>query len=140
MKKIIIFTLFIFICVISQIIAAEDTKIKFSDALETCQKYSQLGGTSYENQYFNIQINLEKNKNKCQYREKIFQGKKFQMLTCNFDMGLLPNLSNSMRKYENTFKNEIAKNKIFEAKMTTNGEIFQNYLIDPAYCHITHSN
>ena len=41
--------------------------------------------------------------------------------------------------YNNTFKKEISKNNIFSAKLTSNGEVFQKYLVDPKYCQITHS-
>ncbi len=112
----------------------------FYEALKTCEKYSQSGTAGYKNETFGIQITLEKAKNnKCVYKEKIFQGADYQMLTCNFDQAQLPFLSGSMERYYNAYKKEIAKNKIFEAKMTTNGEIFQKYLIDKKYCQVTHS-
>ena len=61
------------------------------------------------------------------------------MLTCNFDKDQLLFMSDSMEKYSGIFKKELAKNKIFEAKMTTNGEVFQKYLANPKYCRITTS-
>ena len=73
------------------------------------------------------------------YKEKIYQGREYQMLTCNFDEGQLPFMSKSMEKFSETFKKQLAKNPIFEAKMTTNGEVFQKYLANPKYCTITHS-
>lgn len=111
----------------------------FTQALKTCETYEQVGTIDHNNEHFSIQVNLEKKGDKCVYREKIFQGKDYQMLTCNFDKAQLPFLSDSMQRFNDTFKKEIAKNRIFEAKMTTNGEIFQKYLIDKHICQITHS-
>lgn len=111
----------------------------FSQALKTCETYLQAGVVEHQQEYFNVQISLDKKGEKCVYKEKIYQGKDYQMLTCNFDKGQLPFLADSMQKFNETFKKEIAKNKIFEAKMTTNGEIFQKYLIDKHICQITHS-
>ena len=34
---------------------------------------------------------------------------------------------------------ELDKNKIFEAKLTTNYEVFQKYLSNPNTCEITYS-
>mgnify|MGYP003518574584 FL=1 len=48
-------------------------------------------------------------------------------------------MSSSMEKFNSEFKKQIAKNKIFEAKMTSNGEIFNKYLANPQFCTITHS-
>ena len=112
----------------------------FYEALEFCSPYSQDGGAVHEGQYFNILITLEKSKNKCVYKEKIYQNDKFQMLTCNFDKSTLPWLSESMKRFNEAYKKEISKNTIFEAKMTLNGEIFENYLIKPEYCSISHSS
>ncbi len=110
----------------------------FTKALRTCEKYSQTGTIPYKNEIFSIDISLDKKVNKCVYKEKIYQGANWQMLTCEFDKGQLPFLANSMSSFANEYKKDIAKNKIFEAKMTTNAEIFQKYLIDPKYCAITH--
>ena len=112
----------------------------FSQALLTCENYSKEGSIKHQNEVFNLLITLDKAKNgKCVYREKIYQDKDYQMLTCNFEKSELEFLSKSMEEFNKTFRSQIAKNNIFEAKMTTNGEIFQKYLIDPQYCKITHS-
>jgi len=112
---------------------------KFYEAIATCEEYSKQGSIEHKNETFNILVTLNKKGNKCVYKEKIYQDKDYQMLTCNFDDKQLNFLSNSMKNFTNTFPAQIAKNNIFEAKMTTNGEIFQKYLIDPQYCQITHS-
>ena len=111
----------------------------FSKALSTCEKYSQLGGVDYEHNYYNILITLDKNKKGCTYKEKIYQSSGYQMLTCNFEMGQLSKLADLMDKFVNAYKKDIDKNKIFEAKMTSNAEIFENYLINRKYCNITQS-
>lgn len=112
----------------------------FYEALKTCENYSQAGVAGYNNETFGIQITLQKARNnKCVYKEKIYQGNDYQMLTCNFDEVQLPFLSSSMEKFYNTYKKEIAKNRVFEAKMTTNAEIFEKYLINTKFCDITHS-
>lgn len=135
MKKSLLVLLFMTFCLTNISIAAE-----FPQALKTCEKFSQVGSASYNNEIFNISITLDKAKNgKCVYKEKIYQGKDYQMLTCNFDSGQLPALSASMETYNNKYKKEISKNKIFEAKMTTNADVFQKFLSNPKYCTITHS-
>lgn len=113
--------------------------LTFPQALATCEKYSKEGSIQYKNETFNLSISLNKSKNKCVYKEKIYQDIGYQMLTCNFEKSQLDFLSKSMEEYNKAFRKEIAKNPIFEAKMTTNGQIFQKYLIDPQYCKITHS-
>lgn len=112
----------------------------FPQAIKTCENYSKQGSITYNGEYFDILVTLEKAKdNKCVYKEKIYQDKDYQLLTCNFEQKQLGFLSDSMQRFNDTFKSQIAKNNIFEAKMTTNGEIFQRYLINPSYCKITHS-
>jgi hypothetical protein len=87
-----------------------------------------------------VLITLEKGKkNKCIYKEKIYQGGNFHLLSCKFDSQDLANISSSMKKYNEVFRKQIAKNYIFSAKMTSNGEIFQTYLANPQYCEITNS-
>lgn len=138
MKKLLFYFLLVaFIC-LNTTYALESNQ-NFPQAIKTCMEYSQTGSIAHNGEVFNILITLEKSKNKCVYKEKIFQDKNYQLLTCNFDESQLPFLSDSMQRFNNTFKKEIAKNKIFEAKMTTNGEIFQKYLANPKYCQITHS-
>ena len=111
----------------------------FTKSLRTCEKYSQLGGADYQNQYYNILITLEKNKKSCIYKEKIYQNTGYQMLTCKFDMGDVTGIADSMDNFVNHYKKEVAKNKIYEAKLTNNAEIFENYLINKKYCQITKS-
>ena len=112
----------------------------FSRALKNCDKYSLNGAIPYNGEVFNLLITLNKGKNdKCVYKEKIYQDKNYQMLTCNFTKSQLSFMSSSMEKFNSEFKKQIAKNKIFEAKMTSNGEIFNKYLANPQFCTITHS-
>ena len=115
-------------------------QLSFPQAVATCEKYSQEGMAEFKNEYFNIQITLDKKRGGiCVYKEKIFQGKNYQLLTCEFGENELNYISNSMQRFNDTFKTQIAKNRIFEAKLTTNGEVFQKYLANPNYCKITHS-
>ena len=111
----------------------------FTKSLRTCEKYSQLGGAEAGGQYYNILITLDKNKKSCIYKEKIYQSSGYQLLTCNFAMDELNSIADNMDKFVNTYKKEISKNKIFEAKLTNCGTIFENYLINPKYCKITMS-
>ena len=98
----------------------------FSGAVATCEEYFQEGVIEYNKEPFSISVSLKPLKNgACEYKEKIFQGKKYQMLTCEFEKAQLGFISDSMQRFNDTFKTEIAKNKIFEAKMTSNGEVFQ---------------
>jgi len=142
MKKVVILSLFIALFsvsyfVLNQYAVALDY---FPTAVKTCEKYSQEGTASNKNETFNILVTLQKSKNNmCTYKEKIYRGNDFQMLTCNFDSAQLEDISASMHKYNEIFKKEIAKNRIFEAKMTTNGEVFQKYLTNPKNCQITTS-
>ena len=115
-------------------------KSKFSQALKNCETYSQKGSITHNNEVFNISITLNKTfLNKCVYKEKIYQDNNYQMLTCTFKQNQLDYISDSMSRFYETFRVQISKNPIFEAKLTTNGEIFQKYLIDQKYCKITHS-
>ena len=61
------------------------------------------------------------------------------MLTCEFNQTQQDFIANSMTRFSDMFKKQIEKNRIFEAKLTTNGEVFQKYLANPQYCKITHS-
>ncbi len=112
----------------------------FSKALKTCEEYSQSGSAEYKNETFNITITLKKAKgNTCQYKEKIYQGKDYETLVCNFSQDQLDFMTGSMERFYKEFPKQIAKNKIFEAKLTSNGEIFQKYLINPKVCTIEQS-
>lgn len=130
---------FLFIFVFSTVnIAFAETD--FVKALRTCEKYSQTGTVSHSSEVFTLTITLDpKANNRCQYKEKISQGKDFELLTCNFDKAQLPFMAESMQKFSNIYKKEMLKNKIYEAKMTTNAEVFNKYLANPKYCTITHS-
>ena len=115
------------------------TTLSFPTALKTCENYSKTGGVTKQAQYFGITITLNKSKNKCIYKEKISQGKDWELLTCVFEKEQLPAIADSMQRFNDAFKADIAKNTIFEAKMTTNGEIFNGYLTNPNVCKVTHS-
>lgn len=109
----------------------------FVEALRTCSDYSQLGSSSFENQYYNILITLEKNKKKCTYKEKIYQQSSgYQTLVCNFNMEDLNYIADVMDRFTKAYATAIAKNKIHEAKLTNNSVIFEKYLINPKYCRI----
>ena len=138
MKKMIAFCTVLFFAFIG--VNQTNAQSFFPDALKNCEKYSNEGSAEKYNEVFNISITLEKAKNnKCVYKEKIYQDDHWELLTCNFEPSQLTFMSNSMKRFNEVFAKEIAKNRIFEAKMTTNGEIFQKYLANPKYCTITHS-
>ena len=140
MKKITFSIVLVCLCITFCCYSAYAMQTNFSKAIRTCEKFSQNGSVQKNGEVFNILVTLEKAKNgHCVYKEKIYQGDEYQMLTCNFNEGQLPFMSDSMEKYSEIFKKELAKNKIFEAKMTSNGEVFQKYLANPKYCTITHS-
>lgn len=138
MKKILsIISIVLLFCAVTMKIYAQNDFIK---AIKTCDSYSQDGAIEHNGEVFNIRITLDKAKdNKCIYREKIYQDKKYQMLTCEFNQTQQDFIANSMTRFSDMFKKQIAKNRIFEAKLTTNGEVFQKYLANPQYCKITHS-
>ena len=139
MKKIFI-SVALAILAISPLKSSAEAYLNFPSAVATCEKYSQEGAIEYGNEYFNLLITLEKKKgDTCIYKEKIYQGRNYQLLTCKFSPTELSYISNSMQRFNDTFKTQIAKNRIFEAKLTTNGEVFQKYLANPNYCKITHS-
>ena len=123
MKKILsIISIVLLFCAVTMKIYAQSDFIK---AIKTCESYSQDGAIEHDGEVFNIRITLDKAKdNKCIYREKIYQ---------------VDFIANSMTRFSDMFKKQIAKNRIFEAKLTTNGEVFQKYLANPQYCKITHS-
>ncbi len=112
----------------------------FSKALRTCDKYSQLGGVDFKGNYYNILITLDKNKKNCVYKEKVYRQNDFQLLTCNFPQNDWVFIADSMNKFNEAYKTQIAKNKIYEAKLTNNAEILERYLINSKICKITTSN
>ncbi len=138
MKKI-LFCLALLIAFMGVAIEKSIAKTKFSKALLSCEEYYQDGAIKHQNELFNLTITLSPKGDKCIYKEKIHQGSDFQMLTCKFNKSQLGFMSDSMDRLYNTYSTQIAQNPIFEAKLTSNGEIFQKYLVDPQYCEITHS-
>lgn len=129
--------IFIFVFSIADVAFAETEFVK---SLRTCEKYSQTGSVRYNDEIFNLTITLDpKTNNRCQYKEKITQGNDYELLTCYFDKTQLPFMAESMQKFSDLYKKELIKNKIYEAKMTTNAEVFNKYLANPKYCTITHS-
>lgn len=111
----------------------------FYEAIKTCSSYSKEGVIPFNHENFNLLITLDKKGDKCVYKEKIFQEKKYQMLTCNFRQTQLEPIAKSMKEYYDYYKTQIEKNPIFEGKMTSNGIVFQQYLVDSSICQITHS-
>lgn len=88
---------------------------------------------------FDLLITLQKVKDVCVYKEKIIQNNKWQLLTCKFNENQIPFIADSMDRYSSTYRKQMDKNKIFEAKLTTNYEVFQKYLSNPQTCEITYS-
>ena len=112
----------------------------FYEAIKTCEPYSEIGSAkNAQGAIFGIQVTLEKTKNSCVYKEKVYQGQFYQLLTCKFDDAVLPVLSTSMAKYSQTYKKQIDENHIFGATMTHNQEVFDDFLINENYCKITGS-
>ncbi len=111
----------------------------FTTAVETCQKYSKTGNIARNGEVYNLLITLENKGNHCQYKEKITYGVDYSLLTCNFPKTSLSYLANSMREYNDNFQAQIAKDNIYEAKLTNNYYIFEKYLANPQYCNITSS-
>lgn len=138
MKKWFIFG---FLAILTTLIYNQSTaQSTFPAAVKTCEAYIKEGSIEKNNEVFYLTITLEKLKNgKCEYKEKIYQDSDYELLTCQFEPTQLAFISASMTRFNEVFAKEIAKNQIFEAKMTTNGEVFQKYLANPKYCQITHS-
>ena len=138
MKKIVLSCLTISLSMLS--IAQTYAQTAFVEAIKTCENYKKEGSIKHQGEVYNLTITLNKAKgNKCIYKEKIHQDKKFQMLTCEFKQTQQDFIEDSMSRFSDTFKKEIAKNEIFEAKLTTNAEVFQKYLVDQTLCQITYS-
>jgi len=136
MKK--IFGVLLIIC--CMIFLCAQAENNFTQALKTCEKFSQLGGVNQDGQYYNILITLEKNKKSCMYKEKIYQQNSgSQTLSCVFSLDDTKDIAQSMDKFTAAYAKEIAKNKIHESKLTNNFEVFERYLINPKYCQITQS-
>ena len=112
----------------------------FTQAIKTCEEYKNQGSIRHQDEIFNILITLNKAKgNRCIYKEKIYQDDKYQMLTCEFKQSHQDYIADSMNRFSQEFRKEIAKNNIFEAKLTTNAEVFQKYLVNADMCKITYS-
>ncbi len=139
MKKIfLVLSLLLLIC--TTVFASAFPKTNFSKAILNCDTYRQEGSVKHNNEVFNILITLKKNfNNSCTYKEKIYQDDDYMLLTCTFKKGQMEFISNSMDRFYAELHNEINKNPIFEAKLTTNGEVFQKYLVNKDICQITHS-
>lgn len=135
MNKILSIVFFLVVCSVNCVFAETD----FTRALRNCEKYSQTGTIPYEGQNFDLLITLQKQKDVCLYREKIIQDNKWQLLACKFSENQIPFIADSMDKYSKVYRKELDRNKIFEAKLTTNYEVFQKYLSDPHTCEITYS-
>ncbi|MBQ4646393.1 MAG: hypothetical protein IJB79_03500 [Candidatus Gastranaerophilales bacterium] len=112
----------------------------FIKSIKTCEDFSEKSTLFHNGEAFDVLITLNKTKtNKCIYREKIYQNKDYQMLTCEFEQNQQDFIVDSMTRFTKMFEKQISKNKIFEAKLTNNGEVFQKYLANPQYCKITYS-
>lgn len=138
MKKNFIFCLVLFF-LISTTLVSFSKESEFSKAIKTCQNYTKNQDIIRGGEFFNIKVSLENKGNACVYKEKISQGDEFFVLTCNFSKNVLNYLSGQMEIYNDTYKNQIAKENIFEAKMTNNPAILDKYLSNPQYCNITTS-
>ena len=138
MKKV-LSCLFILVALMGIVIEKAYAKTKFASSMSTCQEYYQDGSIKHQNEFFNLTITLKPKGDKCIYKEKIYQGEYYQMLTCKFNKQQQAFISDSMDRFYNAFKTQINKNPIFEAKLTSNAEVFQRYLVDQQYCEITHS-
>ena len=134
-----LFCLFLLVVALGVAVEKSIAKTKFSNAIATCEEYYQDGSIKYQNEYFNLTITLKPKGDKCIYKEKIHQGEDFQMLTCKFNKSQQKFISESMDRFYNTIQTQIGKNPIFEAKLTSNAEVFQKYLVDNQYCQISHS-
>ena len=109
--------------------------LSFCDAIRHCNKTLAkiLKGV------YNIKVTLNKSKNKCVYNEKIYQGDTHQTLVCEFDSSQLENMANLMNAFYKAYPTQIAKNNIFEAKMSSNRDILKHYLMNPKYCKVIQS-
>ena len=138
MKKITIFAIFVIFSLFTIISAFAETE--FTRALSTCSPYTLNGSIPYQGQIFNLKISLQKGKgDKCTYKERIYQDIGYEELVCNFSNEQLKSITASMIEYSDTFKKELLKNKIFEAKLSSNAVVFQNYLVEPHICKINYS-
>ena len=113
----------------------------FARALRTCNPYILDDSLTRNGQTFNIAVSLEKSKKKsCIYKEKIYQGIEYQMLTCDINNDNLSQIADIMEKHYQNHKQEIQKERIFEAKMTSNNELLKTFLSDPKRCNITYAS
>lgn len=110
----------------------------FTKALSTCEEYSQKGIIVHQNEAYTVQVTLQKGKkDNCVYKEKITIGQNIHLLTCTFNKMQTDNIAKTMNEFSEKYKTHMIKNPIFEAKLSTNAEIFQAYLTNHNYCQIS---
>jgi len=112
----------------------------FSKAIKTCASFSDSKDITISGKITNLAISLNKKGNKCIYKEKITQSIYTHLLTCTFEEKNLQQLSILMEEYYQQNKAALDKNKIFQAKMSSNSELFEHFLANPKYCNITNLN
>ena len=112
---------------------------QFTKALTNCSPYSINGTIPFQGEVYNLKISLQKSKGLCNYKERIFQDTGYQELVCNFNTEQTKSIAASMAEFSTKYKNQLEKNKIFEAKLTSNPVVFEKYLINPSICEITQS-
>jgi len=139
MKNLFVYTLFAgLICTLSSNVAFGETN--FSRAIATCENFKQSEILIHQNEAYNVTVTLEKNKkNQCVYQEKITIGKNIHLLTCSFGQKEMKHISQLMSDFSNRFKVHMQNHPLYEAKLSTNSEIFQKYLTDNTYCKISGS-
>lgn len=137
MKKVLINIFFMSLAVFF-LSAQVNAETNFSRAIATCEDFNQKEIIVQNNEAYNVSVSLEKGKkNNCIYKEKITIGKNTHLLTCTFDKKAMTEISQLMSDFSNRFKSHMIKNPIYEAKLSTNAEIFQRYLTDIQYCKIS---
>lgn len=109
----------------------------FSNAIKVCAPFSASENIYKTDSVVNLKITLEKKANKCIYKEKITFSSGSHLMTCSFNQSDLESISLAMEEYYRADKAELDKNKIFQAKMTSNDKLFEKYLTNPKYCNIT---
>ena len=138
MKKIFYF-LYVLVIISSFFAVKALAASAFPTALKTCESFSQQGSVMHNSGYYKIDVSLSKDRNKCTYKEKITHDADWDLLKCSFDMSIMSEIADSMQKFNDIFKTDIAKNPVFGFKMSTNSEVLNTYLVDPKYCSITTS-
>ena len=108
----------------------------FSKAIKTCAPFSAVEDIYKTNAIVNLKITLEKKGNKCIYKENITFSAGSHLMTCMFEQSDLETISLAMEEYYRADKAALDRNKIFQAKMTSNDRLFEKYLTNPKYCNI----